>query len=258
MEIGSLYDDDFYRLLHEGSERSAQIYLGHLWTLIRPASVLDVGCGRGAWLSVCKRLGSQRIVGIDGHWNDRSKMVLDEIDYRGVDLSRPFQLGEKFDLAISLEVAEHLGAESADQFIRSLTDASDVVLFSAAFPGQGGVNHVNEQKHSYWARKFNAFGYLPFDIFRPLFWADSEVQVWYRQNTFLYVRHMSAPFSSLAALGCVPMRYPNFMDCVHPEMFATVSSAYEVVRTGQLGMRGHLKLFLAAALLSLRRRVGRT
>lgn len=52
--------------------------------------------------------------------------------FRAADLSQPFQLAEFFDLAICLEVAEHLPKQSAPGFIQSLVRLAPVVLFSAA------------------------------------------------------------------------------------------------------------------------------
>jgi len=57
----------------------------------------------------------------------------------------------KIGVSGSLEVAEHLEPSSAGTIVQSLVSLSDVFLFSAAFPGQGRTNHINEQPHSYWA-----------------------------------------------------------------------------------------------------------
>jgi hypothetical protein len=54
--------------------------------------------------------------------------------FAAVDLRQPLPADRKFDLAISGEVAEHLPAT----LVGTLTSVSDVVLFSAAIPGQGG------------------------------------------------------------------------------------------------------------------------
>jgi hypothetical protein len=53
----------------------------------------------------------------------------------------PEHLVGRFDLAVCLEVAEHLPPERAESFIRELCDLAPVVLFSAAIPGQGGTGH---------------------------------------------------------------------------------------------------------------------
>ena len=46
------YTEEFYQGMSIESLESARVYLTHLWNFIEPNSVLDVGCGRGAWLKV--------------------------------------------------------------------------------------------------------------------------------------------------------------------------------------------------------------
>lgn len=95
-------------------------------------------------------------------------------------------LDKKFDLVESLEVAEHLSPCRAYNFVEELTELGDVILFSAAISGQGGVNHVNEQMQSYWAEKFLQFGYVGIDCVRPKIWNNRNVDSWYRQNILIY------------------------------------------------------------------------
>ena len=91
-----------------------------------------------------------------------------------------------FDLAMSLEVAEHLPPKSAEGFIAGLTKLAPVVLFSAAIPFQGGTNHVNEQWPQYWADLFARHGFDAIDCIRSEVWDNEEVEWWYAQNTILY------------------------------------------------------------------------
>jgi hypothetical protein len=97
----------------------------------------------------CHELGASRLLGFDGEWNTQSSMIVNAIDFQNIDLNKPFSAPEKLDLTISVEVAEHLEPKVAVQFIRCLTNSSDVILFSAAYLNQGGTNHLNEQRHSY-------------------------------------------------------------------------------------------------------------
>lgn len=215
------YGDEFYVGQMEGSYRSARICLQHLSGYLQPESVADAGCGRGTWLKAWLELGVTRAVGLDGPWNRADNMVDPRIEFRPCDLSRPFAAGAsgRFDLAMSLEVAEHLEPGAAPGFVHSLTALSDAVLFGAAFTGQGGTAHLNEQLPSWWARLFTARGWRPFDVFRPALWGEREVEVWYRQNTFLYVREDSPRFEALIAAGLRPMDSLAFMDCMHPDLF---------------------------------------
>lgn len=157
---------------------------------------------------------------MDGDWVHEGELLDRAIRFIPCDLNERQALPTtvRADLAMSLEVGEHLEEISADAFVHTLTDFSDVVLFSAAYPGQGGTHHINEQPPTYWARKFRIHGYVPYDIFRARFWDDTSIEWWYRQNVFLYVKAGSAAQEGLAGHGYVPMAEISFMDCIHPEL----------------------------------------
>lgn len=167
---------------------SAQIILNILFRDFKPQSVLDIGCGLGTWLSVCQELGVQEIQGIDGTWLDTNLLNIPESFVLKVDLEQPFQLRRKFDLAICLEVAEHLDREAAEGFVQSLTSHADRILFSAAIPFQGGHHHVNEQWPDYWNNLFMKHGYCPLDLIRGEIWQNSSVMWWLKQNILLFVK----------------------------------------------------------------------
>ncbi|MBE9076939.1 Wzt carbohydrate-binding domain-containing protein [Romeria aff. gracilis LEGE 07310] len=128
------------------------------------------------------------ILGLDGSYVEADTLQIPADCFRAFDLSQSVFLNQKFDLAISLEVAEHLPEESAQAFIETLVGLSDVVLFSAAIPHQGGTHHINEQWPSYWFGLFKAKGYIGLDILRDRVWDNPDVQPWYAQNSFLFVR----------------------------------------------------------------------
>jgi hypothetical protein len=92
----------------------------------------------------------------------------------------------RYDLAVCLEVAEHLPESSAADLVRALTAFAPVVLFSAAVPGQGGVGHINEQWPAYWKGLFEQHGFYRRDPIRPRIWTNERVHWWYRQNIFLF------------------------------------------------------------------------
>lgn len=149
-------------------------------------NAVDFGCGTGIFLKFLKDSGVS-VTGIDGDYIDRRKLVIKEEEFIPADLNKPVHLGKKYDLAISLEVAEHLPESSAETFITSLCEASDVVLFSAAVKGQGGVGHVNEQFLSYWQKIFLKKGYKMLDIIRPEIWNEEKIPPYYRQNATIFV-----------------------------------------------------------------------
>jgi SAM-dependent methyltransferase len=175
--------------------------------LVQPNSVLDVGCGVGTWLAEWERQGVTDIVGLDGDYVDRTALQIDPGKFTPTDLAKNFSLRRTFDLVECLEVAEHLHESCADKFIECLTTHGDIVLFSAAIPGQGGTHHVNEQWPSYWAERFFRAGFRLYDVIRPLIWTDSSVEWWYRQNVLI--------FSKSRAFGTTDTP----LDLVHPEVW---------------------------------------
>ncbi len=132
---------------------------------------------------------SQPNLGHRGPWVDQASLAIPQADFlfQVLELDQPWELTESFDLCCCLEVAEHLPHESADTLISNLTVASDVVLFSAAIPGQEGTDHINEQWPEYWERSFAVRGYLKLDILRPRI-GRTTVGWYYQQNMYLFVR----------------------------------------------------------------------
>ncbi|MEP0885051.1 methyltransferase domain-containing protein [Trichocoleus sp. ST-U3] len=181
------YSHEFYQHRDQSSRPSAEIVASILEKFLQPRSVLDAGCGIGTWLSVFREKGAEEVFGLDGNWVYKENLVISPENFRYHDLSQPFDLDKRFDLAISLEVAEHLPPGSADGFVRSLTDHAPVVLFSAAIPFQGGAHHQNEQWPEYWTELFRKYNFTAFDCLRPKLWEQSQVLYWYAQNILLYV-----------------------------------------------------------------------
>ena len=187
MNQRELYGPEFYARYTATSEVSAQAIVPEIIKLLRPASVVDVGCGEGVWLKTFADCGVARVCGIDGDYVRRDRLKIPADRFQARDLSKPFEAAERFALAVSLEVAEHLPESSAEAFVRSLTSLSDTVLFSAAVPFQTGANHINLQWQDYWADLFAARGYVAVDAIRPIIWQNALVSFWYRQNMLLFV-----------------------------------------------------------------------
>jgi hypothetical protein len=198
------YDEEFFAL-HSGSSRSsAQVVLAPVLECLRPESLVDVGGGIGEWASVAKELGVAEVLVVDGDYVDQSQLHVNTSEFLPNDLGVSLNLPRRFDLALSLEVAEHLSATRAESFIRDLSYLTDAVLFSAAVPGQGGTAHVNERWQNYWAGLFSAKGFEVFDVVRSAIWYDDRVSFWYRQNTFLFARGDSAiSFAISRDLSCL-------------------------------------------------------
>lgn len=183
----SIYNEKFYDSQEQGSLRSAREILPIVLELINPASVIDVGCGLGTWLSVFIELGVKDILGLDGDWVNEDRLHIPKKKFIATDLENPIVLHRKFDLTISLEVAEHITKENSESFIKYLINQAPVILFSAAIPLQGGTNHINEQLPDYWIKIFQENGYQVIDCIRSKIWENENIDVWYIQNIFLFV-----------------------------------------------------------------------
>ena len=203
----AVYNAAFFDSVASYTQESARVIASLVYDLVKPASVLDVGCATGTWLAEWTTAGVPDVLGIDGNYVDRTALKIPAGQFKPVNLAQTFSLGRTFDLVQTLEVAEHLDHASADGFVDSLTRHGDVILFSAAIPGQGGTHHVNEQWPSYWAAKFARAGYSVYDVIRPRIWDDQRVADFYRQNILLFAR--DRVFETVA---------PR-LDVVHPEVW---------------------------------------
>lgn len=216
------YSTEFFTSRREKTLASAQPIVDYLWAVIKPESVLDVGCATGIWLAQAQKQGAQTLMGIDGPWVPREELEFEEKFFLEHDLSQtsPTDVGF-YDLALCIEVAEHLPPEAADRFIDFLTSHADVILFSAAIPGQGGTGHVNEQPQSYWYNKFSDRLFECFDIIRPNFWNDPSINVIYKQNMLVYVRAESAFHTHLLGNDYVSSKVTTqySLDRIHPYLF---------------------------------------
>jgi SAM-dependent methyltransferase len=184
------YDTQFFDFVNVSAGKSANRFVITLVDRVfsgkLPESVWDVGCGRGVWLATWRKQGVENMRGVDGDYIDTSTLVIPHGEFIAADISNPLKLGERFELVQCLEVAEHLPPESADNLVDSLVRHGNVILFSAATPGQGGEFHVNEQPFEYWQAKFEARGYRMYDAIRPAVRTFREIEPWYRYNSFIY------------------------------------------------------------------------
>ncbi len=206
------YGERFFARKNEGSYRSARAVLPVVFDLIRPRSIVDVGCGSGTWLKAADELGAHDYLGFDG--SRPKQLYIPEQRFAVADLTRTLSATRRFDLAFCCEVAEHLPAVSSESLIATLVAFSDVVLFSAAIPGQGGTHHLNEQWPAYWQQLFAARSYSAYDCLRHRIWREENIEWWYRQNLVLYVADATASRYTL------PPRTEEVLALVHPELYA--------------------------------------
>jgi SAM-dependent methyltransferase len=207
-KINSTYSQEFFDGQQGGSRASADVIVPMIIAETGAKTVVDVGCGTGTWAAAFKENGCE-VLGIDGDYVPRRSLQIPEKLFRPVDLNNPPPADEigKFDLAVSLEVAEHLDPSNGPKFVDFLTSLAPTILFSAAIPGQGGKGHVNERWQSRWIADFAERGFAYRDIIRPRIWDDGRVKPWYAQNAFLLAK------SGEAATSEMPL------DVVHPRTF---------------------------------------
>lgn len=152
----------------------------------RPASVVDVGCGSGAWLAVFREHGVTDVLGVDGpHVRPESLRIPPEA-FLAHDLDKPLRLDRRFDFALSLEAAHYLPRHAGVALVVSIGILAPSILFGAAIPGQPSGPAQNLQWPGWWAELFHGNGLRAEDWLRPLVWEDPNVDWWYAQNTILY------------------------------------------------------------------------
>ena len=235
------YGPRFQNLREPGSTSSAQVVVPLVIDLLQPSSVVDVGCGSGSWLAEFKRLGVSEILGIDGP-GAAATSDLGRDEFLVHDLLSPLKLERRFDLAVCVEVAEHLPERSGAALVAELVRMAPAILFSAAIPHQGGTGHINEQWPEYWAGHFSKHGYVPVDCLRRHLWAHSDVEFWYAQNLLLF-----AP-PDVIAVNEGMARAASF---TRPEALAQVHPALYLAKVR------HPELTLRSILSSLPTLVGR-
>ena len=176
---------------------------------------IDAGCGIGSW-----GVGLKNYLGID-YGVPEDKLIIPKEQYFDHDLSKP--LSKEFknnnnNIVLCLEVAEHIKDEFSNVLIENLIKLGDTIIFSAAIPGQGGVNHVNEQWQYYWFKKFWDYNFFPTLLdFRDNIWMNEKVGVWYRQNMVIYKKNGGYN-------GCFDL------DRVHPKMWTNVLKSVGVIK----------------------------
>jgi SAM-dependent methyltransferase len=202
------YDSKFYNQIFGGSRDSADIVAPLICGHVNPKSVLEIGCGMATWSAAFLANGVKDVLAVDGPWVNVDSLQIEPRHFRHHDLREPFDPGRKFDLAVCMEVAEHLPESRAEDIVSVLTSHADSVLFAAAIPFQGGTDHINEKPQSYWAALFRDHGFKGYDIIRPEIWSNDRIEVWYRQNTIFY-SSKEWDFKDKA-----------IFDVVHPEMMS--------------------------------------
>lgn len=162
-EISNIYTADFYKVCIYNDLLSAHEIAGIIIDHLNPVSVIDIGCGCGLYLKALHDLGVEDIIGYDGSIHALKNSLLPD-KTQLFDLRKELQLDRKFDLCLCIEVAEHIDKCFSNVLVRTLTNLSDIIFFTAAPPGQGGLDHINEQTSGYWINLFEQYNYKRIDI----------------------------------------------------------------------------------------------
>lgn len=220
------YDRKFQEYLTIHASKSAEKVMELVCSWFSPESIVDFGCGTGDFLAKGKEIMRRNglggvILGLDGNYVERDLLKIDpDKEFKPVDLTTNIRLDRKFDVAMSLEVGEHLEEQCADTFVDNIVSAADIVLFSAALPGQFGVHHVNERYISYWVEKFEKRGYEVWDVVRPIIWWDKDIDLDYRQNSVIFIKKGNEASKRLEGLET------KIMDIAHPEFLEGRTKAW--------------------------------
>jgi SAM-dependent methyltransferase len=194
LERSAAHDEIYDHAYYERSADAKRVTMQHIAdSIVRdtsPRTLVDVGCGGGFLLTAL----AQR--GITCFGLEYSQAGIDlcrsvGLDVRRFDLEHDTFDDRSFDVAVSMEVAEHLPATVADRFVDLLARVAPVVVFTAARPGQVGTDHVNEQPPEYWIERFAARGFALNGTLADAWkreWETLGVIECYRDNLMVFSR----------------------------------------------------------------------
>ena len=237
------YQDNFFDFHLQDSINSAEETIPVVLKYIQPDSVIDVGCGIGSWLSIWKKYGVTDIAGVDGSYVDKEKLLIEKNKFVTADLEQGFKPDRKFDLVQCLEVAEHIQPKNAANFIASLCNLGDIILFSAAIPGQEGTLHYNEQYPDFWIELFARNNFSPYDCIRQQVWTNEKVSWWYRQNIMFFIKD-----EAKEKYPSIIKEHQSVLSMVHPELLkyksAKAANYEKILRNPFTAMRYFAGRFL--------------
>jgi 2-polyprenyl-3-methyl-5-hydroxy-6-metoxy-1,4-benzoquinol methylase len=188
------YSQNFYDSVSNRAVQSAQIAARVIAGTFQPTSIVDIGSGQGVWLNTIAQTfpSVKRAVALD--LQSHQSVFFDDLHKSSVEfqfVEVNFEVSrnlpeENFDIAICLEVLEHLSTEAATEVAKEMGEKCSVVIFSAALLGQGGTGHINERKFSYWMNLMREQGFVALDVFRPALQKSTDVPGYYKQNMMLF------------------------------------------------------------------------
>jgi SAM-dependent methyltransferase len=186
----AIYHRNYYAETVEAPAlQSARVMASSMIDAFKPQSIIDVGCGTGALLEAFRQMGCN-VFGLEYSEAALAYCRKRALPVRKFNIAKD-NLQASFDLAVSFEVGEHLAPWSADRYVELLCSLSSRIVLSAAPPGYGGTDHINEQPQSYWINKFTEKG-CAFDQDTTkrlsLNWRENSVAFWYSDNVMVFQR----------------------------------------------------------------------
>lgn len=161
----SNYNDKYYGWFDKNTRTYITETMSWFIDTYKPESIIDFGCGIGAYLEVGLKKGLKKIKGYDINGEILKKYtnpkIFDYVEY--IDCTEPIKTNEKYFCSISIETGEHIETNKSDNLVKNITDATSdkgYVLFSAAKPGQNGTGHINCQPKIFWIKKFNNYNFF--------------------------------------------------------------------------------------------------
>lgn len=152
-DLKTLYDAEFYNFSKEEVSKFVSSFVDIIIKEFNPKSVADIGCGIGLYVNEFDKRGVEA-VGYDGS----PYAIKNSVTRKGLlkigDIRKNLNFDKKYDIVLSIEVAEHIPTKCSDIFVNTLTKCSDVIILTAAQKGQGGTDHINEQPRYFWIKKF--------------------------------------------------------------------------------------------------------
>ena len=223
---------------------SAKNVVNVLFEIFKPKSVVDVGCGTGLLLKYFQSKGVS-INGYEGEWIDReliSNNITDDSLISIIDFENLNDIPENksFEMCICLEVAEHVSLSQSEKFVNFISQHSELIVFSAAIPNQGGFNHINEQWGEFWDIKFKNLGYIKYDILRPILWGNDLITWPHKQNMVVYV-HSS---NDVLNRKLNTMIQNKLINPIHYESYLNKTDKYLAIINYKQNIFFYFKLFI--------------
>jgi SAM-dependent methyltransferase len=196
-----VYDDDFYRGNQDEGLKLAEWFVPLLRDTFQFQSLLDVGCGTGHYLLACQKSGVADVFGIEGSPHAFKHLLVANSLVVKHDLRQPYTFNRRWDVVLSIEVAEHIDDVDTGNYVKILCDGGDIVIITAAPLGQGGTRHINEHSREWWTEKFAVAGYgydkesteKLIQGSRKAKAANKHVTSWFEPNIMVFRRTSPSP-----------------------------------------------------------------